>query len=82
MYCFVPFDPGNEHQRSGLALSGGFVYIVWASHEDHSPYHGWVIGFDATTLQQITNYTFASTPNATRRVPIRKCARLAASSAV
>ena len=57
----VPFDPGNEHQRSGLALSGGFVYIVWASHEDHGPYHGWVIAYTADLSQQAA--VFNTSPN-------------------
>jgi len=35
----VAFDPQNEHQRPGLALVNGVVYIAWASHEDHDPYH-------------------------------------------
>jgi hypothetical protein len=57
----VPFDAGNEHQRSGLALSGGFVYISWASHEDHSPYHGWVICYTADLSQQVA--VFNTSPN-------------------
>lgn len=57
----VPFDPGNEHQRSGLALSSGFVYIAWASHEDHSPYHGWVIAYTANLSQQAA--VFNTSPN-------------------
>jgi hypothetical protein len=59
----VSFDPRNEHQRPALALSGGIVYVSWASHEDHDPYHGWVIGFSASTLVPVTNAVFNSTPN-------------------
>ena len=57
----LAFDPGNEHQRPGLALMGGIVYIAWASHEDHDPYHGWVIGYSASTLTQAA--VFNSNPN-------------------
>jgi Fibronectin type III domain len=46
----VSFDPRNENQRCGLALVNGTVYVAWASHEDHGTYHGWVIGFNASTL--------------------------------
>ena len=46
----VPFDPQHENQRPGLALVGGVVYVSWASHEDIGPYHGWVMGFSASTL--------------------------------
>ncbi len=59
----VAFDPRNESQRPGLVLSAGVVYVAWASHEDHDPYHGWVIGFDAVTLKPLSNAVFNSTPN-------------------
>src|SRR5437016_1855415 len=59
----VAFDPRNENQRPGLVLSGGVVYVSWASHEDRDPYHGWVIGFSASTLTPVTNGVFNSTPN-------------------
>jgi chitodextrinase len=57
----VPFDTLTENQRPGLVLSNGAVYVAWASHGDNTPYHGWVIGFDKSTLQ-ITG-TFNANPN-------------------
>jgi hypothetical protein len=59
----VAFDPRNEGQRPGLALVNGVVYVAWASHEDHDPYHGWVMGFDAGTLKLVPNAVFNTTPN-------------------
>jgi hypothetical protein len=59
----VAFDPRNENQRPGLVLFNGVVYVAWASHEDHDPYHGWVIGFNSATLARVANGTFNSTPN-------------------
>jgi chitodextrinase len=59
----VAFDPRNESQRPGLALVNGVVYISWASHEDHDQYHGWVIGYNASTLVQVPNAVFNTTPN-------------------
>lgn len=60
----VPFDLRMEHQRSGLALANGVVYVSWAAHEDADPYHGWLIGYNATTLAQVSK--FNATPNGTR----------------
>ena len=59
----VAFDPRNESQRAGLVLSNAVVYVAWASHEDHDPYHGWVMGFNASTLAPVANAVFNSTPN-------------------
>jgi hypothetical protein len=49
----VEFDPKMQGQRTGLALANGVVLIAWGSHEDAAPYHGWVMGYDATTLAQV-----------------------------
>ena len=49
----VPFDPLHENQRPGLLLQNGLVYITWASHCDHGPYHGWAIAYNAQSLQQV-----------------------------
>ena len=59
----VAFDPRNESQRAGLVLSNGVVYVAWASHEDRDPYHGWVMGSNASTLALVANGVFNSTPN-------------------
>ena len=57
----VTFDPEKQNQRSALALVNGVIYISWSSHCDWGPYHGWVMGFDATTLAHVV--TFNDTPN-------------------
>ncbi len=61
----VGFDPRTENQRPGLTLAGGMLYVAYGSFADTDPYHGWVLGFNPTTLQQLTNYIFNTTPNAT-----------------
>ena len=57
----VSFDAFRENQRPGLLLENGVVYISWASFDDHTPYHGWVIGYNAQTLQQVA--VFNTTPD-------------------
>ena len=57
----ITFDPIRQNQRPGLALVNGTVYISWSSHCDNGPYHGWVIGYDQTTLQRVAVYN--DTPN-------------------
>src|SRR5215831_4034756 len=49
----ISFDPTLELQRSGLTLVNGVVYIAWASYQDYGNYHGWVMGYDASTLKQV-----------------------------
>src|SRR5271155_5216909 len=60
----VAFNANQQDSRPGLTLAGGGLYVGFGSFGDTDPYHGWVIGFNATNLQQLTNYVFASTPNA------------------
>jgi|CZKS01.1.fsa_nt_gi uncharacterized protein (TIGR03437 family) len=57
----VTFKPGLYKERAGLLLLNGVVYTAWSSHCDSGSYHGWVIGYDAKTLERVAVYT--STPN-------------------
>lgn len=57
----VSFDPRRNNQRQALTLVNGMVYMSWSSHCDWNPYHGWILGYDAKTLQQKIVYN--DTPN-------------------
>jgi hypothetical protein len=48
----LTFDPKIHQQRSSLALANGQIFVAWASHEDLGPYHGWVMSYNASNLQQ------------------------------
>jgi hypothetical protein len=55
------FNQQKQNQRPGLLLYNGIVYIAWASHCDWTPYQGWIMGYDAKTLQQ--KYVYNAAPN-------------------
>ena len=51
------FDPLLNNQRSALLLNQGQVYVAWASQCDMGRYQGWLMAFDATTLQLTAAWT-------------------------
>jgi len=57
----ITFDAQRQNQRQGLTLVNGSVYVTFSSHCDWGPYHGWILGYDAATLQQQVVYNV--TPN-------------------
>ena len=61
----VTFSARQHAQRPALTLAGGKLFVAYGSFADTDPYHGWVMGFNATNLVQLTNYIFNTTPNAT-----------------
>jgi hypothetical protein len=49
----LSFSPTYQLQRPGLLLLNGIVYIAFGATYDVTPtWHGWVFGYNATTLQQ------------------------------
>ena len=58
----VSFNAQMQNQRPALALAGGTVYLAWSSHEDASPWHGWLIGYTASNVQQQASI-FNTSPN-------------------
>lgn len=57
----VKYQAKYQNQRPALLLYNNTVYVASASHCDWGPYHGWVLGFDASTLD--LKYTYNATPN-------------------
>jgi hypothetical protein len=59
----VTFDP-RQVQRTGLLLLNGNIYFGFASLCKPFPWHGWILGYSASTLQQTV--VFNDTPGGER----------------
>ncbi|MBV8819007.1 MAG: hypothetical protein JO022_11670, partial [Acidobacteriaceae bacterium] len=57
----LTFQAKNYKQRPGLLMLNGVLYTAWSSHCDIGKYHGWIMAYDAHTLQQVAIYN--NTPN-------------------
>jgi hypothetical protein len=57
----ITYNALRQNQRSALVLLDGVVYFAASSHGDNPPYHGWILGYNAQTLQVAT--VFNDTPN-------------------
>ena len=47
------FNPLMQNQRTALMLDHGNVYIGYSSHCDKEPYHGFLLAYNASTLQRV-----------------------------
>ncbi len=57
----LQFDPKWSHNRPGLLLLNGIVYIAFGAHGDNGPWHGWILSYAAGTLNQTG--ALCTTPN-------------------
>ena len=57
----IKLDGLRSMQRPGLLKVGNRIFLAFASLCDIRPYHGWVLGYDATTLEQ--THVHITTPN-------------------
>ncbi len=62
----VTFNTKQQNQRGGLALVNGTVYIIWSSHEDSSPWYGWIMAYQYASTGFTQTGVFNSTPNVQR----------------
>jgi hypothetical protein len=65
----IGFTPLFEAQRPALLLSGTNLYLGFGSHGDNNSYHGFLLGYDKTSLAQTfvwtaTDITVTSTKGA------------------
>jgi fibronectin type 3 domain-containing protein len=61
----VPFNAVRQLQRPALTLVNGTLYVAFGSHNDQSPAHGWVLGFNHADVQSRLQLVaaFNTTPN-------------------
>lgn len=57
----LTFNALSQNERAALVLNNGVVYLSYSSHGDSYPNHGWILGYNAQTLQQTA--VFCTTPN-------------------
>ena len=58
---YLTFDTTWENQRPGLLLYNGVVYIGFSAHCDYGTWHGWLLGYSTSNLQQ--TFVTAIAPN-------------------
>src|SRR4029077_1915591 len=54
------FTPFTQLNRPGLLLTNGLIYMAFGAVGDFPTWHGWVLAYDAATLQRAA--VFNSTP--------------------
>ncbi|HWE04527.1 MAG TPA: LamG-like jellyroll fold domain-containing protein [Tepidisphaeraceae bacterium] len=57
----VGFNSLFNNQRTALSLVNGIIYFGFSSHGGNGVYHGWMLGYNATTLKQV--FVYCDTPN-------------------
>ena len=57
----IVFTSHRQLQRPALTLANDTIYIAFASYGDKDCYHGWVLAYAATSLQQTA--AFVATPS-------------------
>jgi hypothetical protein len=55
----ISFDAKLQLNRPGLLLLDGVLYLAFGSHGDVGDFYGWVMAYDARTLNQLAVYNTA-----------------------
>ncbi len=61
----LAFNPEQSLNRCAMTLASGRLYATYTGYADTDPYHGWILAYNPTNLQQLTNYIFNTSPNST-----------------
>ena len=61
----VTFNPEQSFNRSAMTLAGGILFATYTGYADTDPYHGWILGYNPSTLQLLPGYVFNTSPNST-----------------
>ncbi len=66
------FNPMRQNNRAGLLFLNGNVYIAFASLEDISPYHGWVLGYTYSggAFTQLTPFCYTCSASGANKAGI------------
>ncbi|HEX4387014.1 MAG TPA: fibronectin type III domain-containing protein [Steroidobacteraceae bacterium] len=56
----LSIDAATSEQRPGLVFSNGVVYVAFGSNGDNFPWVGWLVGYDGTSLAQVS--VFCTSP--------------------
>jgi len=57
------FDSTRHIQRTDLLLSMGTLYFAFAGFSDQTPYQGWVMAYDSTTLSEVGSWCAVNSLN-------------------
>ena len=62
----VQFNALRENQRAALSIVNNTVYVQWSSHNDNTPWHGWVVSWNVSNIGMqgfVLNGVLDTSPN-------------------
>jgi hypothetical protein len=58
---YIAFNALLQMNRVATTLINGVIYLGFASHGDAGPYYGWLLGYNATTLANVSAFVTVPT---------------------